>query len=371
MAKLTKLTHDRLTALLDFHPETGWLTWKGAHSNRMQGGMRAGALGGEGRRYRFITIDREKFLAHRLVWFYVNKEWPKHDVRPVNGNFDDCRIDNLRDIPRIELAHQRSAPRTNSSGFLGVSSSAKQGKWQASITWNYKQISLGANFATAEEASESYQDAAECLKVASADSDVGLIVASVKRRRRQRATWAYLQRVHPDHAWESFDQFCESVIEFPRMKYAMVAIDAGRPIGPDNFRWALPLDTEHSTRDGAVAYNRANRTANRDHYRHKHLKKTFGVDFAYERKLLVEQNGLCAICEKPEEITRGHKERRLSLDHNHTTRALRGLLCGNCNLVLGYACDDPDILRKAIAYLDKHKNGTPNVIPLKKTEDTA
>ncbi len=371
MAKLTKLTHDRLTALLDFHPETGWLTWKGGHSNRMKDGDRAGAKGGEDRRYRFIALDGEKFLAHRLVWFYVYKEWPKHDVRPINGDFDDCRVENLKDIPRIELAHQRSAPKTNSSGFLGVSPSAKSGKWQASITWNYKQISLGSNFETAEEASQTYSDAVEQLKSASSSEEVAIVVAGVKRLRRQRSTWKYIQRIHPDHGWASFYEFCSTVVDFPRMKYAMVAIDTAKAIGPDNFRWALPLDTEHSTRDGHVAYNRANIAANKDHYRHKHLKKTYGANFAYERKLLVEQNGLCAICQKPEEITRGHKARRLSLDHNHATGALRGLLCGNCNMALGYFCDDPEILRKAIAYLDKHKNGTPNVIPLKKTEDTA
>jgi hypothetical protein len=47
----------------------------------------------------------------------------------------------------------------------------------------------------------------------------------------------------------------------------------------------------------------------------------------------------------------------LSVDHNHTTGAVRGLLCANCNLAIGYANDDPVVLRKAIAYLDKYEGG--------------
>jgi hypothetical protein len=38
-------------------------------------------------------------------------------------------------------------------------------------------------------------------------------------------------------------------------------------------------------------------------------------------------------------------------DHDHTTRQFRGWLCRSCNLALGYAKDDPEILRGLIDYL--------------------
>jgi hypothetical protein len=41
------------------------------------------------------------------------------------------------------------------------------------------------------------------------------------------------------------------------------------------------------------------------------------------------------------------------LDHNHKTKQLRGALCHQCNFMLGYARDSPDILRKAIDYLQR------------------
>jgi hypothetical protein len=39
------------------------------------------------------------------------------------------------------------------------------------------------------------------------------------------------------------------------------------------------------------------------------------------------------------------------IDHNHTTGKVRGLLCCDCNLLLGYAKDDEKLLAKSIEYL--------------------
>jgi len=70
-------------------------------------------------------------------------------------------------------------------------------------------------------------------------------------------------------------------------------------------------------------------------------------------KILIEkQNGLCAICKKPE--TRKHKDGwvyKLCIDHDHTTGEVRGLLCSNCNNGLGRFMDNVEFLLKAIKYL--------------------
>jgi hypothetical protein len=354
VTKVYKLSHETLTELLAYDPATGVFTWKVSRSNRVKPGSRAGVLhhasGG-----RYISIDNEKFMAHRLAFFYVNKRWPNTDVRPEDGNYDNCAIDNLREVSRVELAHQRNTISTNTSGYPGVSR-AKRDKWQAKITWNYRQFNLGASFETAEDASEMYEEAERRMKTAQSPDDRDRILDELRVWRGQRTAWRFLQRSHPDHAWSSFDAFCGDVRDVPAMRYAMIAIDMAKPIGPGNYRWAFPegYDRRLDRETNAEA-----RRANREHERNKELKKIFGIDFADYQRMLVEQNGVCAICEKPESKTSNGTLRTLSVDHDHKTGTIRGLLCANCNLALGYACDNPEILIKAIAYLRKHSGEKP------------
>lgn len=63
--------------------------------------------------------------------------------------------------------------------------------------------------------------------------------------------------------------------------------------------------------------------------------------------LLQEQNYGCAICGKSEK----ENKQLLSIDHNHITHRVRGLLCRNCNTGLGAFKDDCLKLEKAIEYL--------------------
>lgn len=67
---------------------------------------------------------------------------------------------------------------------------------------------------------------------------------------------------------------------------------------------------------------------------------------------MVEQYGeLCGICGMAESSTMSGKIRRLAIDHDHVTGAIRGLLCQKCNTMLGMARDDVAILEAAISYL--------------------
>lgn len=69
--------------------------------------------------------------------------------------------------------------------------------------------------------------------------------------------------------------------------------------------------------------------------------------------MVAAQGGGCAICGSTD--PRVKRMKRLYVDHCHGSNKIRGLLCGPCNSLLGFADDSIETLRKAIAYLEKHK----------------
>lgn len=66
-------------------------------------------------------------------------------------------------------------------------------------------------------------------------------------------------------------------------------------------------------------------------------------------EMVAAQSGRCAICGNACPVFS-----RLSVDHCHVTGTIRDLLCSPCNQILGLALDNPDRLRAAADYLEKH-----------------
>jgi hypothetical protein len=66
--------------------------------------------------------------------------------------------------------------------------------------------------------------------------------------------------------------------------------------------------------------------------------------------MLAAQNGVCAICGKLD--LQGIP---LAVDHDHATDENRGLLCGLCNKAIGLMKDSPELLQRAIDYLNFHR----------------
>ena len=70
----------------------------------------------------------------------------------------------------------------------------------------------------------------------------------------------------------------------------------------------------------------------------------YGMTIEELEDFLKQNEEKCWICKT---------EENLHIDHDHLTKVNRGLLCQNCNLMLGHAKDSIDILEKAIEYLKK------------------
>nr|WP_243725339.1 endonuclease VII domain-containing protein [Actinomadura rubrisoli] len=76
------------------------------------------------------------------------------------------------------------------------------------------------------------------------------------------------------------------------------------------------------------------------------MSRTYGLARGEYDELLKAQGGVCAICEQP-------RRQRLSVDHDHRTGLVRGLLCRMCNgRLLTSARDNPETLRSAADYLE-------------------
>jgi hypothetical protein len=80
--------------------------------------------------------------------------------------------------------------------------------------------------------------------------------------------------------------------------------------------------------------------------------KRFSLTEEGYQQILEQQNGVCAICEKPDNI-------KLAVDHDHACcdgdyscgNCIRGLLCKRCNMAISLLGDDPHVMTRATSYL--------------------
>jgi hypothetical protein len=101
--------------------------------------------------------------------------------------------------------------------------------------------------------------------------------------------------------------------------------------------------------------------ARQDRYRAKHPERVsarrremtlagHGLTPEDFEAMMIAQEGRCAICgsEDPK-----HWSGKFSIDHDHQTMVVRGLLCSECNRGMGHFGDDADRLFAAANYLKR------------------
>lgn len=96
-----------------------------------------------------------------------------------------------------------------------------------------------------------------------------------------------------------------------------------------------------------TAWKEANPEKRKQHSRNA-LLRTYGLTTESFEAMLDQQGRRCKICLTDEPST----TKGWVVDHNHKTGEVRGILCHHCNVVLGMACDRPDLLRAAASYLE-------------------
>lgn len=82
------------------------------------------------------------------------------------------------------------------------------------------------------------------------------------------------------------------------------------------------------------------------------LNYYYGITLEDYNNMFLAQEGCCAICG----MHQSQLKKTLGVDHNHSTKQVRKLLCRSCNIGLGNFQDSIDILTKALKYLKDHEN---------------
>ena len=129
------LTALQLQKLLDYNPDTGLFLCR-RNPSKIKGRLTTNG-------YRQISVNNERFAAHRLAWLYVYGQWPESQIDHINRIKDDNRIVNLRPATPKQNNENRGLPRKNKSGCNGVRPSITDNRWVSEIGHFGKTVHLG------------------------------------------------------------------------------------------------------------------------------------------------------------------------------------------------------------------------------------
>lgn len=145
------LTVEQLKEELHYDPPTGVWTWlylerKGKRWNKQYSGKQAGYIANTDSYVR-IWLRENRYLAHRLAWFYMTGEWPREIDHKNRIRFDNS-WPNLRDVTTSENHRNMPKNATNKSGITGVRFDERDKLWVAECSNNgVKERVSGKSFA--------------------------------------------------------------------------------------------------------------------------------------------------------------------------------------------------------------------------------
>ncbi|RKM01703.1 HNH endonuclease [Moraxella catarrhalis] len=128
---------DFLFEYLRYNETKGEFTWIKRPNKNIHLHTRAGTKNSAG--YRVISLFGKRYLEHRLAWFYVHGEMPKHEIDHINQIRDDNRISNLRQVTHSE--NQRNKTRKDSRvDEIGIWWCRRRKRYIAEISLNGKKV---------------------------------------------------------------------------------------------------------------------------------------------------------------------------------------------------------------------------------------
>lgn len=144
---------EKIKSSIDYDPVTGLFNRK-KHGCDWYGGIK------HNQGYFSLSINRKKYLAHRVAWLLMTGSWPNKQIDHINGVRSDNRFVNLREVSHSENQQNMKKSKSNTSGITGVCFDVRTKKWIAHIGINGKYVNLG-RFNTIFEASEARSNASK------------------------------------------------------------------------------------------------------------------------------------------------------------------------------------------------------------------
>lgn len=153
-------SQEYLNSILSYDSETGKLTWKAREPEHFinQNGRsqewrcrnwnslnanRPAFTATTDSGYFHGTINKQKYRAHRIIWKMVYGVDPSGQIDHIDGNPQNNRLSNLRDVPNEVNSRNRAMVPHNTSGVTGVGWCKSKNKWVAQMTYKGRPVYLG------------------------------------------------------------------------------------------------------------------------------------------------------------------------------------------------------------------------------------
>lgn len=165
MARVEVVSVDILMECFDLDPMTGTLRWKVRprhhfstdHGWRTTNGRSAGRIAGAKckKGYLQVEVAGVAFKVHRVVYAMATGSWPNGEIDHINGDPEDNRPENLRDVSGCDNMKNKGVYKRNASGHPNISLRPEEHlkkRWHVQIV--FSGIKYQAYFGTLAEAKQ-------------------------------------------------------------------------------------------------------------------------------------------------------------------------------------------------------------------------
>lgn len=138
------ITAQEILEWFSYDPNDGIVRWKKKPNRNIPIGRSVGFAWNDGTNHYTRTMLGGRYIfVHVVAFVCMTGEYPSGDVDHINGNGQDNRWINLRDVSHSVNGRNQKMNRRNRSGVMGVIFHKASQKWLARIALNGVEQHLG------------------------------------------------------------------------------------------------------------------------------------------------------------------------------------------------------------------------------------